>query len=92
MSFDGHAARSSGCGIKPKVLGIGSAFVGRTDLSLHTGSYAMAHGFGSGVGVPRATRQLSPSQEVNLAGMTTAAPPSITDRLGGPCCFEERVP
>src|SRR5215471_6207956 len=43
MSFDGHAASSSGCGIKPKVLGIGStAFVGRTGISSRTGSYAMA--------------------------------------------------
>src|SRR5262249_25551137 len=43
MSFDGDAASSSGCGIKPKVLGIGStAFVGRTGISSRTGSYAMA--------------------------------------------------
>src|SRR5215475_11105803 len=43
MSFDGHAASSSGCAIKPKVHGTGSAaFVGRTGISLRTGSYAMA--------------------------------------------------
>ena len=43
MSFDGHAASSSGCAIKPKAHVIGSAaFVGRTGISLRTGSYAMA--------------------------------------------------
>src|SRR5215813_8314363 len=43
MSFDGHAASSSGCAIKPKVHGTGSAaFVGRTGISLRTGSYGMA--------------------------------------------------
>src|SRR4029434_11012069 len=43
MSFDGHAASSSGCAIKPRARGTGlAAFVVRTGISLRTGCYAMA--------------------------------------------------
>jgi hypothetical protein len=43
MSFDGPAASSSGCAIKPKEHETGlAAFVGRTGFSLRTGFYVMA--------------------------------------------------
>src|SRR4029453_19661147 len=43
MSFDGHAASSSGCAIKPRARGAGLAAFGvRTGISLRTGCYAMA--------------------------------------------------
>jgi len=72
MSFDGHAASSSGCAIKPRARGTGStAFVGRTGTFLRTGSYGNGRASGSrvtrecharfwerlGVRIPRATRQ-----------------------------------
>ena len=42
MSFDGHAASSSGCAIRPKEHETGStASGGRTRISLHTGCYVM---------------------------------------------------
>src|SRR4030095_14277684 len=43
MSFDGHAASSSGCAIKPRARGTGLAGFGlRAGISLRTGCYAMA--------------------------------------------------
>src|SRR6516162_6660630 len=88
MSFDGHAASSSGCAIKPKAHVIGlAAFVGRTGISLRTGSYAMAtaehrepcdsrgsHGCWErlGVQIPRAARQ----QETKPR--TGSLPPSVS--------------
>jgi len=50
MSFDGHAASSSGCAIKPRARGTGStAFVGRTGTFLRTGSYGNGRASGSRV-------------------------------------------
>src|SRR4029450_12578285 len=43
MSFDGHAASSSGCAIKPRARGTGlAAFVVRTGIFLRTGRYDTA--------------------------------------------------
>src|SRR5262245_32887443 len=95
MSFDGHAASSSGCAIKPRVHGIGSAaFVGRTGISLPTGSYAMAtaehrepcDSRGSctvwerlGVQFLRATRQSRTRGDLPLSIVFWSAAPSTTD-------------
>src|SRR5262245_35249551 len=97
MSFDGHAASSSGCAIKPKVHGTGSAaFVGRTGISLRTGSYAMptaehrepCDSRGSctdlerlGVKVPRATRQLETRNAAGSRDRRESPSPTATDVL-----------